>query len=340
MRTARLAQILEMKHSLKISEATSPRQIVDDAKKEITFAYKYHFSEDAKDPVLQLVATQFNEPWTKKLVSAMTELVANLDEYDLAEIFQRTNSILGAIAEYKRDPDKKVRNFIHDAIKISRESHKNYREQVKSKFETALRRVSGLLEKAASKLKAFLPEDVPLAGGLMEQQRRELSKEKIRTFMVTPIAKSYGLDNIEMMTKILQDPSLRQKLTTIINAIDRGHKPIDGPDIAREVAELAALADQRKTNTPYFEFGQEPLTEMSEEEIAQMKALKDKRIADEKDEGDISAQEEKRLSLLRQRQNDVLLQKVIDKDRERHVRSEGVVKLLDKLLLKGTYENS
>ena len=32
-------------------------------------------------------------------------------------------------------------------------------------------------------------------------------------------------------------------------------------------------------------------------------------------------------------------QKMIDQDRDRHVRSEGMFQLLDKLLLKGTYEN-
>jgi hypothetical protein len=345
MRIDRLAELLGLKYHLK-SEGTTPKEVLDDAKNEITLAYKHHFADGAKEPVLQLVAYQYDEPWTKDLVESMQDLVGNLDSYSNVQLFNRVNKILAAIKEYETDPLKKVRNHIHDSVKISRQSDKNYRELVKSKFETALKRTSGLLEKAAKKLKAFLPTDVPLAGGVLDQQRKELSKEQLRRFMVTPMAAAYGLNNLDMMAKILQDENLRQRLTTIINAMSRGHTPVGSPELTAEVALLSELLKQKMSNTAYFEAGEDAAKEFAKPNFVSPQ-LKKERLLEQQDSELAGQQEEARLQSLiqdrdkkHQKNLEEQQQKQIEEDRKRLIRSEGVSVLLDKLLIKGIYENS
>jgi len=336
MRTEELARVVEAKYVLKLA-APSLQQVLDEAKKEIKLAYQYHVSETAKEPVIRKISEEFKEPETIKLVDIMEDLVQNMNDYDATKIFARVNGVLRIISEFKKDPDKKVRNFIHDAIRINRQSDIQYREHIKSKYETAITRISGLLEKAAKKLKAFVSEGT-LEGGLVEPQRRELSKDKIQRFLITPEAKILGLTSLDIVTKVLEYPDLRQKLTTVINAIDRGHRPADAPELSREVEYLAELIRQRLLNNEaYFEYGAEPLTEVSPEELAKLKKLKEKsRLREE----EAARLEQERMQPLIQQRDEEHHQKVIENDRNRHVRSEGVVKLLNKLLLKGTYENS
>lgn len=272
MRLEKLGKLLEVKYNLK-SEGASIQEVIDSIKKDILNAYNLYIHRDkAKEPVLEMLA-QLGEPFSVKLLSQFNTLVSDIDNPSPSILFRRINSILGLIHEMKSDPDKTVRNHIHDLIRVTKESEKNQREHIKSKFETVVSRLSSILEKKARILKAFLPKDVPLQGGAVEPQRKELSKDKLLMFMKTPAAQSYGLDNMEVMTRLLSFPQLRQKLTTLINAIDRGHYPIDGPEVAAEAAEIKRLLDQMAaTNEPFFEKSegepsQETPTQRTEEDI-------------------------------------------------------------------------
>jgi hypothetical protein len=211
---------------------------------------------------LEILANQHKEPHAKALYDIYSDLVENIDAYSPVQMFNRINKILGLIASMKNDP-KIYRSSIHDSVKIRRESDKNYREQLKSGFETNLKNISFGLEKAAKVLKAFVPEQ-ELAGGAVEPIRKALSKEKLLMFMKTPVAQSYGLDDMDVMTRLLQYPELREKITTLINSIDRGHLPLDGSEVAAEAAEIKRLFDQKATtNLPFFEAGEDKAKQMS-----------------------------------------------------------------------------
>ncbi len=72
--------------------------------------------------------------------------------------------------------------------------------------------------------------------------------------MRTPAAQFYKLDNIDVMQKILQYPETREKLTTLINAIDRGHIPADGPEVMAEARAIKSWLDSKEqTNLPALE---------------------------------------------------------------------------------------
>ena len=92
-----------------------------------------------------------------------------------------------------------------------------------------------------------------IGGGAVEPQRKDLSKEKLLMFMKTPAAQLYGLDNIEVMTEVLSYPETKEKIVTLINAIDRGHLPADGPQVMAETRAIKSWLDAKKTNLPALE---------------------------------------------------------------------------------------
>jgi hypothetical protein len=255
MRLSRLAQIFEMKYSFKKEGAESIAQVMHDVKRDLISAYNLYVNSDtAKEPILQMLANK-GEPFCRALVANMEETIANLDVLaaNPSVLFKHVNKMLGAIHEVKNDPDKRVRNFIHDSVRVTKESEKNFREHMKSKFEMILLRLSTVLEKQAKILKGFMGTDEPLAGGMVEPQRKELSKEKLLMFMKSRAAKMYGLD-MDVMSVALTSPEFKQKLTTLINAIDRGHVPVDGPEVYAEAQAIRKWFDEQKqTNLPALE---------------------------------------------------------------------------------------
>lgn len=248
-RLDRLANLLEHKYAA-IRKVT-PLNVIKDG---LVNAYKLYVNKDtAKEPVIQMVADA-GEPFSNKLLDDMHMLIANIDKLPAKELFHLVSQILGDIKAAKDDPAKTVRNFIHDAVRVRKESDRNYREHVKSKFEQALFRLSSLLEKSFQELQHFTRLEGPPEGTTVMPERKQLSKEKLLMFMRTPAAQFYKLDNLDVMQKILQYPETKELLTTLVNAIDRGHVPADGPEVMAEARAIKSWLDAKeKTNLPALE---------------------------------------------------------------------------------------
>lgn len=250
MKITKLARLFELKYNLK-SEGSS----INDIKKNIINAYNLYVNSDkAKDPVLQILANA-GEPFSKSLIFEMEKMVANID--NLAnqpdKLFQEIVRILDGIAGIKSDPEKKVRNFIHDSIRVTKESEKNYREHLKSKFEMVLYRLYSILEKQMKILNAFVSKD-NISKEQISTEKKELSKEKLLMFMRTPAAQVYGLDNMDVILQIMSYSDSKSRLTTLINAIDRGHVPVDGAQVMSEARDIKNwLNDKQKNNITTLE---------------------------------------------------------------------------------------
>jgi hypothetical protein len=250
MKLERLARVFEVKYGL-ISEAASPGEVLARVKSDIVNNYRQWV--DGKYRALKILA-EAGEPYAKGLADAYNDLVQGIDSYTPVQLFNRMNKVLGLINAMKSDPKKEYRHSIHEIVGISKTVDQNYREQLKSGFETNLKNISYGLEKLAKTLRVLIDKETPLAGGAVEPQRKELSKDKILMFMRTPAAQTYGLDNIDVMTNLLQYPQLREKITTLINAIDRGHAPADGPEVMSETRAIKKWLDaQQATNLPALE---------------------------------------------------------------------------------------
>lgn len=265
MKTARLAKLFEAKYGL-VSEATSERekflakvdlnkpvpvslleQDPEVIKQNIKDAYKtYILSPPKAYNILPLLANQ-NEPFVSKFIQALEVLVSSMDGIKLETFFARVNDILEMITSAKND--KEVRQNIHSIF-----SKPGDRETAKNKFEHVLyTKIASILYSAARSLKSLVASKAPLKGEPSEAERRQLSKQELWIFMKTPAAQRYGLDNMNVMEKILQFPDLRDKVTRLVNAINRGHIPTDGPGIAKETAEIIAAFKAKETNEGVFE---------------------------------------------------------------------------------------
>jgi hypothetical protein len=264
MRLFRLADLFDNKYSV-VKTAASPAEILARVKDDILTNYKNWVQ--GKYRALKILAEN-GEPYSKAVYMTYNELVAEIDEFSPVQIFNRVNKLLGLIKAMKAEPNK-YRQSIHDSVSTTRVSDQNFREQLKSGFETNLKMISHGLEKAAKVLRAFVP-GAELAGGSVEPQRKALSKEKLLMFMRGPAAQHYGLDNIDVMTRALSYPEVREKITTLVNAVDRGHIPLDGPEVMAETRAIKSWLDNKeKTNLPALEHTPEkpaPTVSLFEEE--------------------------------------------------------------------------
>ncbi len=246
----KLGLLFERKYGF-VSKA-SP--ITEQVKKDLLLTYKlYVNAETTKEPVLQMLANA-GEPFSKALISIFKGIIDTIDQTSNTSLYTRINNLMGMIHDAKAVEG--VRKFIHDSVRVTKESERNYREHLKSKFEMVLHRVTSLLDKQLKSLEKVLPKgrNVEQEGGIIEPQRKELSKDKLFMFMKTPPAVQYHLDDMDVMYQLLSDPTMKGKLTTLINAISRGHVPADGPAVSAEAKAMRDWIDQREqTNVSALE---------------------------------------------------------------------------------------
>ena len=246
MRIVRLALLMESKYKI----AGVP-DILNEVKRDLISMYNlYVNSATAKEPYLQMIADA-GEIFSKTLIQNIEKVIANIDELAASPmyLFKMLNSILEMINVAKEDPEKKVRNFIHDSIKVKRQSDRNYQELVKSKFERNLYNISIILENNLKTLRAFMPDDYDFK--VNKPERKALSKDKLLMFSRTPIAKAHGLDNLDILEKILFHNDLRDRVTTLVNSMDRGNKPND-EEIKKETRSILEAFTNRETNAKQF----------------------------------------------------------------------------------------
>lgn len=252
----RLADLMTAKYNLQ-SQAASIEEIVNGVKRDLINCYNlYVNSSKAKDPVLQMLADA-GEPVSKSIISYMEDIVSNIDTLSLVQLFNRVNKILEIINAVKSVPKNPVRIFIDDNLRGNKQSEINYRIHMKSKWENIISRLSSILHSQGKILAKFQPKEEGLAGNRVLPQRRDLSKDKLLMFMKTLAAQKYGLDNLDVMTRILSFPDLREKVTTLINAIDRNHLPKDGPEVMQETSQIMESFKNRQTNQDFFEAGED-----------------------------------------------------------------------------------
>lgn len=241
MRIFRLADLFEHKYEVgsvvKTAADLTPAQVLSKIKDEILTNYKNWVM--GKYRALKILA-EANEPHAKALYTTYNDLVANIDSHSPVQLFNRINKILGLIKEMKDNPQG-YRSSIHDMVEVNKESDRNYRELLKGGFETNLKRISYGLEQAGKALRAFVPGG-QLAGGAVDAQRKDVSKEQLNIFMKGSIAHFLGLNDHDVMVEVLQDSELKEDVITLIN----GGRPKD-PQFKSKVKAIKNLIEMRKT---------------------------------------------------------------------------------------------
>ena len=85
-------------------------------------------------------------------------------------------------------------------------------------------------------------------------QRAPLSENDIIDF-IRQHGDEYGISSKEdWATVFMNDQQLKEEMTTVINALNRGHSPKDAASVRMQIAEILKNYEQRKsTNAPLFE---------------------------------------------------------------------------------------
>ena len=322
MRLIRLAKLLEFKYGAEKPSAPI-NQVLGQIINNIQNVYNLYVNfETANNNSLQIVADS-KLPFAVELLDKMSKLMIaakKSEPLQPADLFRRIKEILDLITVTMGAPKSPtrlaLRQSIKDTVKIKRQSDYNYRERLMSKFEDAVDRINSILQKQARILKAFVPEEASVGGGNLGRTRMDLSKEKRLMFMKTPAAQKYGLDNFDVMTRLLSYPDLREKVTTLINAIDRGHLPVDGPEIMAETADIKALFDQKDaTNESSLEAGEDEFQQTVRQNVLSPAEDWSRQMQESKQEKGQERAEEEAAELAKQRMQPLIQQRDLEHEK-------------------------
>lgn len=339
MQVIRLAKYLEIKYNLK-SIAISPIKEVDQVREDLkNFYTTWLVGPRVKDQSIlhwskQGTGEEFDQ--INNLVKIVHELSQN-KEFSESKLYRKLKQALG-LSQLLKD---KTLNLIRDEIILNtiglRESNKNEINKQESKIRTFLRMLDSVYEKSKNIIGKYVPitlknkiDSEEAFGGYEDQKRKPLSKEKLLMFSNTLAAQTYGFNSLEMLEKLLDEPGARDKLTTLINAIDRGHIPKDGPEIMSITKSIREYIDSLSTNKDIFE-GEEDIKAIlpPEEDWSQkMQKLKHEKSLIKQEEEMAELERQKLMPLVKKRDEEYL-QKQIEEDRARHIRSEGSKLLKD-----------
>jgi hypothetical protein len=162
-----------------------------------------------------------------------------------------------------------VSELIFQMVPISKKHDMKLRNEQFGKAKTGLARIMSVaigmmddiheLERVApEKFQGYQPQtevdiDQPMPGRFAPQ-RAPLSEYDIIDF-IRQHGSEYGISSQEDWGTVFRDdPQLKQDMTTVINALNRGHYPKDSADVKMQIAEIIKNHEQRKSsNAPLFE---------------------------------------------------------------------------------------
>lgn len=161
-----------------------------------------------------------------------------------------------------------VSELIFQIFPTSKKIDIKYRNELFNKARTGLSRILSIAIDAVKDLQTLeimVPEkftykkitNVDLDKELPSRfvpQRAMLSENDIIDF-IRRHGDQYGISSQEDWGSVLRDdPQLKQDITTVINALNRGHHPKDAATVKMEIAEVLKNHEERKSsNAPLFE---------------------------------------------------------------------------------------
>ena len=234
--------------AIKYAADSSLRDVARDIK---LMANSYALDTSKKGIVHQLAT--MGDSFCKHLIEDMTSLVNEIDvlieqptQDSLLLIFA---DIINEIIENK---DRVVSSIKH-AFKLNTEADRNYANMLAHKFDDRVTRIAEGLKRRIPTIKRYCsPEFIEITKDVLAEgvhaHRMDLSKMKLFIFSHSAEAQKYGLTSLDVLQKLLEYPSMREKLTTVINAIDRGHFPKDGPAILEEAQLIARRMSMMQPN--------------------------------------------------------------------------------------------
>lgn len=190
------------------------------------------------------------------LQKALSEIVELIDAHKDVKISDKGKISEKGKAENIQFPH--VSELIFNIMPHSTVRDRAIRDQQYPKARTGLSRILSVsltmlqdlsqLELAAPQKFEGATEDVSAVPGRFSPQRGALSVYDIISF-IREHGDEYGLSSLEDWTTVFRDdPKLKEEMTTVINAVNRGHLPLGSADMKMEIARIIKEYEQRKSN--------------------------------------------------------------------------------------------
>jgi hypothetical protein len=158
-----------------------------------------------------------------------------------------------------------------EAFPFYRQSDKNTRDRVFAQFNKKLSSIHYTLkDRVVKELQKLLPKEVKenkeeLTENLGKQRER-LSRDKLK-FFADSIGLDYGLGDIDVLEKVLSYDDLREKLTTVINAISRGKVSKFDSELREDIEDIMIqFKEKEKLNNKKY-FDEEEYEEVNDEDL-------------------------------------------------------------------------
>ncbi len=273
MKVLRLAEFFVLKHA-----AISPDLLEKSLRDDIRMLWKYPNDDKLFNIISACAKSEPNNPkndeeklavygfkFCQQVMSMIDYLGAKRSELSLGEIREILLNLVNLIKDNMVKSNVQfpaVSELIFQMIPVSTKSDRVIRDQQFAKAKAGFSRIMSLslsmLEKI-SKIEVMAPEkftydqvtDVDINQKLPERfvgQRGALSVYDIIDF-IRQHGDEFGISSTEDWGTVFRDdPQFKEEITTVINAINRGHYAKNSADVKMEIARILKEHEERKTN--------------------------------------------------------------------------------------------
>lgn len=264
MRIVRLASLFTHKYKI----ATNTVAIENSLRSKIT--NMWHITNKTYNVLRACANSDVSKPTTdqevkavagyefcKQLLSIIDYMQANQKEISLPNIKDAVNEIIKLIIENKGDSAIQfphVSELIFQITPTNTRHDRKLRDELFGKARTGLSKILSIALDMSKEIKQLSGDKTGPLADRFNPTRAPLSEYDIIDF-IRQHGIEYGIPNNEDWSIAFRnDPELKEEITTVINALNRGHSPRDAASVKMQVAEILRNYEERKSsNAPLFE---------------------------------------------------------------------------------------
>jgi hypothetical protein len=199
----------------------------------------------------------------QEVVSKIDYLKANKDKLSL-DVIKKTLQDIKTQVEISMFPNfgggqkatiefPQVSALIYQLIPTAKKHDRKLRDEQLGKARKGFSRivsiVIGMLEQLRQLQGSEVEENI---GGRFQATRAPLSESDIVSF-IRQNGDQYGISTTDDWSVALtDDPQLKEQLTTVINALNRGQAPRDSADVKMQLAEIMRNHEERKSSNAHL----------------------------------------------------------------------------------------
>lgn len=191
----------------------------------------------------------------KKLLSVIDYIKVHQRDIPLDTLKQALATIVKSIMDHKEGSKfPSVNELIYIIYPTPKKHDVKQRDGQLGKASTGLSRILSTSLSMLEDLKELSGDVSKPMAERFEPARAPLSESDIIDF-IRQYGDQYGISSTEDWgTAFRDDPVLKEQITTVINALNRGHSPKDAATVKMQIAEILKNHEERKSsNAPLFE---------------------------------------------------------------------------------------